>query len=77
MEKEYYKISKDKLLYLLRRDAKLDLLEKDGVDNWDGYYDSYSTYLEEELGLDYNEESEMRDVALKRLKQYEKIQFYL
>lgn len=76
MEKEYYKISKNELLYFLRRDAELDILKWDGVDNWSGFGVSYTEYLKEFFGTDYDEEVEsldLHDVAQERLKEYTKI----
>lgn len=73
MENEYYRVSKDKLLYLLRRDAELKALEWAGVDNWNGAYMGYMNYLQEFFGEDYDGLHDFQDVAQKQLKEYAKV----
>lgn len=80
---EYYKISEEQLVELLRDSMLLNCLEKDGVDNW-GYYgegfEADTTLWATKMGLplfniredgvvDYYE-YEYRDIAIARLKEF-------
>lgn len=47
MEETFYKISESELRALLTASHKLDVLERDGVDNWSWYMEGLNDYLRE------------------------------
>lgn len=78
MEKEkYYKISESDLRDLLYDSARLTVLDRDGVDNWQFYNESYFDFIAEvfECSVEEAEESDnsLAEVAEKWLENYEEI----
>lgn len=79
---KYYKISENQLLDLLESDLKLQVLENDGVDNWEWYMAGLRDFLKECFGemdvellneaLD-NYELSLHDVALQDINEFELI----
>ena len=49
LNKQIVFIEKDKLISLLKDSQELSLLEGDGVDNWEGYFEGYNEFLATEL----------------------------
>ncbi len=64
MSKEkYYKISESELRDLLYDAAKVAVLERDGVDNWQFYYESYAETVADFMEVSV-EEAEENDLSL-------------
>ena len=73
-----YIISKERLLELIKAEDKLNVLERDGVDNWTWYMEGRRRYLEEGaeiygVNIDENEDFDFDDLAELALQDFEKI----
>lgn len=69
---KYYKISEDDLKDFLVDSLELDMLNRDGVDNWTWYGESYRELIKEYIP-DADEDTEFYDIATLLLKDYEVI----
>lgn len=69
---KYYKISEGDLKGLLVDSLELCMLNRDGVDNWTWYGESYRELIKEYIP-DANEDTDFSDVAEMLLKDYEVI----
>ena len=67
---KYYKISESDLNGLLVDSLELCMLNKDGVDNWTWYGESYRELIKEYIP-DADEDTDFSDVATLLLKDYE------
>lgn len=67
MKERYYRISESELLELLESALKLEMLERDGVDNWTWYGESYNEVVANYLKCDIGKAKEYNfsDVAYK------------
>lgn len=73
-----YIISKERLLELIKAEDKLNVLERDGVDNWTWYMEGRRRYLEEGaeiygVNIDENEDFDFDDLAELALQDFEEI----
>lgn len=66
----YYKISESDLNGLLVDSLELCMLNRDGVDNWTWYGESYRELIKEYIP-DADEDTDFSDVATLLLKDYE------
>jgi len=62
-KEKYYKISESELRDLLYDAAKVAVLERDGVDNWQFYYESYAETVADFMEVSV-EEAEENDLSL-------------
>lgn len=69
---KYYKISEGDLTGLLVDSLELDMLNRDGVDNWTWYGESYRELIKEYIP-NADEDTDFSDVATLLLKDYEVI----
>ena len=73
MSKNYI-ISEKRLLELLEAEARLQCLERDGVDNWEWYMESCDQFIADCLGVevkDVDEQSlDFEDVAIAGLAEF-------
>ena len=67
---KYYKISESDLNGLLVDSLELCMLNRDGVDNWTWYGESYRELIKEYIP-DADEDTDFSDVATLLLKDYE------
>ena len=67
---KYYKISESDLNGLLVDSLELCMLNRDGVDNWTWYGESYCELIKEYIP-DADEDTDFSDVATLLLKDYE------
>ena len=67
---KYYKISESDLNGLLVDSLELCMLNRDGVDNWTWYGESYRELIKEYIP-DADEDTDFSDVAILLLKDYE------
>ena len=67
---KYYKISEDDLKDFLVDSLELDMLNRDGVDNWTWYGESYRKLIKEYIP-DADEDTGFFDIATLLLKDYE------
>lgn len=63
-----YIVSKERLLELLKAENELNVLERDGVDNWTWYMEGRRQYLKEGaemygVNIDDNEDFDFEDLA--------------
>lgn len=73
MESEkYYYVSESTLRGLLKSEAKIDILNRDGVDNWGGYMMSARDYFEE-AGLDYDS-SDFEDLVNLEIQRFDEVE---
>jgi hypothetical protein len=73
-EKKQYLIDEDALKGLLRASHKLEILERDGVDNWNWYMEGRTQYLAECAAmLPWNEGRSVEDM----MAQIEEEDYYL
>lgn len=73
-----YIISKERLLELLKAEDELNVLERDGVDNWTWYMEGRRQYLKEGaeiygVNIDENEDFDFEDLAELDLQNFEEI----
>lgn len=73
-----YIISKERLLELLKAEDELNVLERDGVDNWTWYMEGRRQYLKEGaeiygVNIDENEDFDFEDLAELALQDFEEI----
>ena len=70
-----YIISEERLLSLLWAEARLECLERDGVDNWHSYMEGRKEYIAEALDIPVEEAKYMdfEDVARAALEEFEAI----
>lgn len=73
-----YIISKERLLELLKAENELNVLERDGVDNWTWYMEGRRQYLKEGaeiygVNIDENEDFDFEDLAELALQDFEEI----
>ena len=73
-----YIISKERLLELLKAESELNVLERDGVDNWTWYMEGQRQYLKEGaeiygVNIDENEDFDFEDLAELALQDFEEI----
>lgn len=73
-----YIISKERLLELLKAEDELNVLERDGVDNWTWYMEGRRQYLKEGaeiygVNIDENEDFNFEDLAELALQDFEEI----
>lgn len=71
-----YIVSKERLLELLKAEDKLNVLERDGVDNWTWYMEGRRQYLKEGaeiygVNIDENEDFDFDDLAELALQNFE------
>lgn len=71
-----YIISKERLLELLKAENELNVLERDGVDNWTWYMEGRRQYLKEGaeiygVNIDDNEDFDFKDLAELALQDFE------
>ena len=76
MKERYYRISESELLELLESALKLEMLERDGVDNWTWYMEGRRQYLKEGaeiygVNIDDNEDFDFEDLAELALQDFE------
>ena len=71
MSKNYI-VSEERLLSLLWAEAKLECLERDGVDNWHFYMEGRNEYIAEALNIFVEEAEDMdfEDVARASLAEF-------
>ena len=67
---KYYKISESDLNGLLVDSLELCMLNRDGVDNWTWYGESYRELIKEYIP-DADEDTDFSDIATLLLKDYE------
>lgn len=67
---KYYKISESDLNGLLVDSLELCMLNRDGVNNWEWYGESYRKLIKEYIP-DADEDTNFSDVATLLLKEYE------
>lgn len=74
MSKNYI-ISEERLLSLLWAEARLECLERDGVDNWHYYMEGRNEYIAEALDVSIEEAEDLsfEDVAQAALIEFEAI----
>lgn len=71
-----YIIDEKRLVDLLTKECRLEVLERDGVDNWSWYMEGRFDYLvecgftKEEI---YEQDIDFEDVAIKELKNYKEV----
>lgn len=74
---KYYKISEERLKELLYAYYELGCLEANGVDNWLGYMDNKTRYVNAALGIydedDWDEDADFSDIVEIDLTEYEEI----
>ena len=72
MSKNYI-VSEELLLSLLWAEARLECLERDGVDNWHFYMEGRNEYIAEALDISIEEAEDMdfEDVARAALTDFE------
>lgn len=74
---KYYKISEERLKELLYAYYELGCLEANGVDNWLGYMDNKTRYVNAALGTynedDWDEDADFSDIVEIDLTEYEEI----
>jgi hypothetical protein len=73
-----YIVSKERLLELLKAENELNVLERDGVDNWTWYMEGRRQYLKEGaemygVNIDDNEDFDFEDLAELDLQNFEEI----
>ena len=71
-----YIVSKERLLELLKAENELNVLERDGVDNWTWYMEGRRQYLKEGaeiygVNIDDNEDFDFEDLAELALQDFE------
>lgn len=71
-----YIVSKERLLKLLKAENELNVLERDGVDNWTWYMEGRRQYLKEGaemygVNIDDNEDFDFEDLAELDLQNFE------
>lgn len=71
-----YIVSKERLLELLKAENELNILERDGVDNWTWYMEGRRQYLKEGaemygVNIDDNEDFDFEDLAELDLQNFE------
>lgn len=71
-----YIVSKERLLELLKAENELNVLERDGVDNWTWYMEGRRQYLKEGaemygVNIDDNEDFDFEDLAELDLQNFE------
>ena len=74
MSKNYI-VSEERLLSLLWAEARLECLERDGVDNWHYYMEGRDEYIAEALDVSLEEAEDLsfEDVAQAALIEFEAI----
>lgn len=71
-----YIVSKERLLELLKAENELNVLERDGVDNWTWYMEGRRQYLKEGaemygVNIDDNEDFDFEDLVELDLQNFE------
>ena len=74
MSKNYI-VSEERLMELLIAEAQLNVLEWDGVDNWQWYMESRNSYIADCLGVSQGKVREddlsFEDVAIAELSEFQ------
>ena len=66
---KYYKVPEDHLIQLISASIQLNILETDGVDNWEWYMESRKELITEF----YGEDIDFEEAAIRDLKYYEEV----